>query len=489
MLLGLGGVAAAQERAPDLTLRGGLTRADHETYIETPFQVPAGVTRITIEVSYTGREERTVIDLGLRDPERFRGWSGGNKSRFTVSAEEATPSYLPGPIIPGTWRLVLGVPNIRETSKATYEGRVWFARRGDVFAGFAAPLRPGAGWYRGDLHMHTGHSDGSCQPQSRRGETTLETRVPCPAFRTVEAAAARGLDFIAITDHNATSHAQALRELQTAFDRLLLIPGREITTFQGHANMFGPTSFVDFQIGEHVPTMNAVIDQVRGLGGVFSVNHPSAPSGELCMGCGWTVSDTDWTRVTAIEAVNGGSILSIGDPVTPLAAVAFWERLLDRGHRLTAIGGSDNHDPDRPLSVPGAIGRPTTVVWAEALSQPAVLEAIRSGRVFIDLDGDPKRAMEFTGVAQGAQAQMGGTLKAADTARFTVQTRGIAGGKIEVIQSGRAPEIVDGPPLTGEDETRVFDRPVGRAPGWVRVNLRDASGRLILVGNPIYLNH
>jgi predicted metal-dependent phosphoesterase TrpH len=66
--------------------------------------------------------------------------------------------------------------------------------------------------------MHTAHSDGSCA--SRKG-----VRVPCPVFRTLEAAEARGLDFIAITDHNATSQNDALRELAPYFDDLLLIPG------------------------------------------------------------------------------------------------------------------------------------------------------------------------------------------------------------------------------------------------------------------------
>jgi predicted metal-dependent phosphoesterase TrpH len=63
---------------------------------------------------------------------------------------------------------------------------------------------------------------------------------PCPVYRTVEAAAARGLDFIALTDHNSTAHFAALRALQGAFDRMLLLPGREITTFFGHANVSAP---------------------------------------------------------------------------------------------------------------------------------------------------------------------------------------------------------------------------------------------------------
>ena len=126
-------------------------------------------------------------------------------------------------------------------------------------------------------------------------------RVPCPVFKTIQAAAERGLDFIAITDHNTTSQFEAMRELQPFFDRLLLIPGREITTFYGHANVFGPVDFIDFRLG-----IAALQNKVKELHGLLSINHPMAPSGEVCMGCGWTVANADFRQLEAVDAVNGG---------------------------------------------------------------------------------------------------------------------------------------------------------------------------------------
>ena len=114
--------------ADAIVLEGVLTRADHETYKELPFDVPPGVDRVTVEFAYTGREEKAVIDLGLFDPERFRGWSGGDKARFSVSTIDATPSYLPGPIVPGRWTLLLGVPNIRPGREAHYVATIRFGR-------------------------------------------------------------------------------------------------------------------------------------------------------------------------------------------------------------------------------------------------------------------------------------------------------------------------------------------------------------------------
>ena len=65
-----------------------VTYADRQTYIELPFDVSEGITRVTIESSYTERDKHTTIDLGWFDGERFRGWSGGNKASFTVSETE-----------------------------------------------------------------------------------------------------------------------------------------------------------------------------------------------------------------------------------------------------------------------------------------------------------------------------------------------------------------------------------------------------------------
>ena len=78
-----------------------MTGADHQTYREIPFRVPAGTTAVSVAFSYTGKDQKSVIDLGVRDPQRLRGWSGGNKAAFTITETWATPSYLPGPLPAG----------------------------------------------------------------------------------------------------------------------------------------------------------------------------------------------------------------------------------------------------------------------------------------------------------------------------------------------------------------------------------------------------
>ncbi len=468
------------ESKADIVLNGTIAGADYHTYREVPFTVPAGVIRLTVQFSYTGKEQHTTIDLGIFDGERFRGWSGGNKSEFTISESDATPSYLPGAVRPGVWKLILGVPNIREGVRSEFQAKVYFSRTGALTSGssfLSAPVSTSSGWYRGDLHMHTGHSDGSCKNQSGR-------EVPCPVFKSAEAAVSRGLDFIAVTDHNTMSQYDALRELQPYFDRLLFISGREITTFEGHANVFGTTQFIDFRLtSPYVPTVAALLKEVHDLGGLISINHPDDPSGEACMGCGWTAPDVNFHRVQAIEAVNGG------DSDGRYSGIPFWEAQLARGFRLTAIGGSDNHHAD-VADAASSIGHPTTVVHAENLSETAILDGIHSGRVFIDIEGTRNRMLDVSAKTDDSTAFMGANLNARPgvAIQFSIHVAHASGSRVEIVEDGRKTDPLDDAAVTQDDEVKSFEMRSDGARHWVRVSVRSAEGRLLLLSNPVYVN-
>jgi len=475
--------ASAQERKPDLVLKGTITEANRETYVEVPFTVPAKVLRVSVDFQYTGHDKKATIDLGLIDSERFRGWSGGNKSSFTVSETDATPSYLPGPVKAGVWRLLLGVPSMPAGVQSEYVAKVYFEREGERLGhstlgadAVPVPVREGAGWFRGDLHMHDAHSDGSCTSEAGK-------RVPCPLYKTVEAAAARGLDFIAITDHNTMAHFDAMRELAPYFDKMLLIPGREITTFDGHANVFGTTEFIDFRLGsKYVPTFNNLLNEVEEKHALISINHPGLPTGAACMGCGWSVKDTDFSRVHVIEAINAGRADG------PRSGVPFWQQRLNDGFRVTAVGGSDNHNASYEPEHESAIGRPTTVVYAANLSETAVLAGVRAGHVFVDTEGTHDRAIDFT-AAEGAQkAGMGDQMKvsAGEKVHFVLTLKNLTGAHAEVVRDGVVEPLGD----TAKEpiELREFDQISDGKRHWVRVNVRGADGRLLILGNPVYLN-
>ena len=460
-------IIVAQTSQPTYVLEGSIAERDDETYRLLPFQVPPGTRRLTVEFNYTGHEDKTVIDIGIFDPERFRGWSGGDKMGFTIATTDATPSYLAGPLPAGEWRLILGVPNIRATARSQYTAKIFLSSSGEPAT---MVLSGGPGWYQGDMHSHTAQSDGFCPSLSGR-------RVPCPEFKLAEAAAARKLDFVAFTDHNTTSTYNSLAQWQPYFDTLLLVRGREITTFRGHANVYGTSEFIDFRIGEQDRSPNSMLAEAHRLGAIVSINHPAAPSGEKCMGCGWKwLPQTDFSHVDAIEVINGP------DAETEYSGIPFWQERLNAGFRITGIGGSDDHSSATGGRSP--VGSPATVVYARQLSEPAILEGVRAGHVFIKTQGPDGPNVSFTAESENLRVMMGDRMTAAagQQLRFSAEVTGI--GSIEVVQDGKVSPQLSG---ANPDSARFTISSDGRR-HWYRINVRSAEGQLLALTNPIYVN-
>ncbi len=374
-----------------ISLDGRLTRADYERLLEREFEVPPGTRRIEIQYAFSGVERRTVVDLGLRGPAGRRGWGGSGGYTVSVSALSASPGYLPGPIEPGRWAVLLGIPNIRPDSDDTYNVTVRLFD--DDLAPPALVVRPGAAWYAGDLHSHSGHSDG--RGQSRSGKP-----MRAAPHRVFDAAAAAGLDFLALTDHNTAAHWLDVDRLQPYYDDMLLLHGREVTTYRGHANTVGERAFHEFRLPAPDASPADLLRTIASAGAFISINHPKVPDDETCMGCGWNVVDQPTlASVHGVEIVNG--------PMTtgPLSGWSFWVDLLNRGFRVTAVGGSDDHTPDDRAD--RNLGVPTTVVYARELSEPAIVEGLKSGRVYVRTEGPSGPAIEFSAVGGGTTHPMG----------------------------------------------------------------------------------
>jgi hypothetical protein len=269
-----------------------------------------------------------------------------------------------------------------------------------------------------------------------------------------------------------------MREQQPYFDQLLLMPARELTTFTGHANFFGSLAPLDFRIGPgDQADWNAVLNGAARLHGLVSINHPVRPSGELCMGCGWE-NNGDMALVQAIEAVNGP------DADSAWSGIPFWEKQLRQGLHPTAIGGSDDHHSG------ARIGNPTTVVHAAGLSQTAILDGIRAGHVFVDVAGSPDRVLELETDSGGAHAMMGDTLAAPAGAavRLSVHVAQAGGASIKLLLDGEPVDWLKEAKVDGADVRRSADWTSDGKRHWLRAEVRDANGRLLLLGNPVYLN-
>jgi len=238
----------------------------------------------------------------------------------------------------------------------------------------------GRGWYRGELHLHTTHSDGLWST----AEMAAEAR-------------SRGLDFMFLTDHNTNTGVEDLR--RAVGGRTLVLPGAEITTFNGHALALGVEGWIDWRTGLGGRTADDVARAVREAGGVFVVAHPDAPPDDVCTGCRWTHEGFDPALAHAVEVWGG---LWDGPEEENPGCVALWHRWLDAGHRLTATGATDAHHKKH---WEGAV--PLTYVDAEELSLRGILEGLRAGRTFVS--SGPELGMRAVG-PDGREWPLGATV-------------------------------------------------------------------------------
>jgi hypothetical protein len=199
------------------------------------------------------------------------------------------------------------------------------------------------------------------------------------------------------------------------------------------------------------------------------------------MGCGWNPTPAaDMSLVTSIEVINGGG----------LPATRFWGAQLDRGYRLTAVGGSDNHHGDWPPEHTASVGYPTTVIYARDLSVAALLDGIRSGRVFVDASGSRNRSLDFHAQAGSSSAEMGGVLAAPNNApvALDVHVANCPGATVHTFLDNAEVAALPSQPVTDADQTLHASWTSDGARHWIRVEVRDADRRLLLFGNPVYIN-
>jgi len=447
----------------EVSLKGDITRDDYKKLFERPFDVPEGTASLELELTYTGEGEKTVIDLGLRGPDGFRGWSGGGPQRIEVGRLRASYGYQPGAIEAGRWAVVLGVPNIRKGRRDSYTVTV---RLLPAESRPAPVLKRGPGWFVGDLHSHSGHSDG-------RVTTNAGARVPAPAYRVFDAARAAGLEFIALTDHNTTSHWLDVDRLQPSYDDLLLLHGREITTYHGHANAIGETQFHDFRVGD--ARVSDVLKATTSDGAFVSINHPAVPDDERCMGCRWTELDSD-----TVAHINGVEIVNADRRTGALSGWPIWADLLKRGFHVTGVGGSDEHTPGE--SADRQLGTPATVVYAAELSEPAIVEGLKTGRVYVRTHGPDGPELDFSAEASGRRYEIGQTVPHAGPITLKAAIKRAAGQHVEWIRNSNTVEVTLIP--RGGIVTLDID---ARPADWFSLVVRESDGDPTLFANAIFV--
>jgi hypothetical protein len=437
-------------------------------YLVVPFEVPAGT--VELEVARTVPGGDVVLDFGVWGPGGFRGWGGGLTEPTTIGVSESSRGYLPGPIAQGTWQLVVGKARIPSTGASfsadlTFRDAATLAVRARADAAAGPTLARGARWYRGDLHVHSSES----------GDASA-------GFDEIVALArARGLDFVVLSDHNTVAQHALAAAVQSATPDVLLMRGNEVTTYAGHGNAVGAAAYVDHRVGLDGRTAAAIVREVKAQGGIFIVNHPSLDLGTACIGCAWRHGDTPWEDVGAIELQTGNYTVGVRLFLEP--TLALWDERLDAGARIAAVGGSDDHRAGRDTgSTASAIGSPTTLVWAEELSEAAILDGIRAGRTMVALRGPDDPLVELS----AGGARIGDTVTARGGAvDVEAHVVGGSGARLELV-GAHGERLAEAVEIAADDVRVTVPVRVGESGGRVRAQL-SIDGDPVVITSPLWI--
>jgi hypothetical protein len=373
-----------------------------------------------------------------------------------------------------------------------------------AFVFWVTPRAPGAldasSW--GDLavrtvsgayHIHTTRSDGHADRVQIAG-----------------AAARAGLKFVILTDHGDGTRPP---DPPTYIDGVLVLDAVEISTDNGHYVALDMPR-APYPLGG---AGDAVVEDVRRLGGFGVAAHPDSPkpslrwtSDALPDGVEWISLDSEWRDEGRRRLVRTG----IGYMLRPAPALAL---LLDRpatlqrwdamtsARRVVGLAAADAHGgvgrrtEDSGRSLAGTIGIPSYEASFRTLSNRVVLEApllgdagadaravyaaIRSGRVFSSIDALAAPALlDFTAQAGSVRAGLGGLLPEGSDATLSARALAPAGSDIAIVHEGRVVATTRGAEITCV---------ATGARGAYRVEIRAPSspggpGAPWVVSNPIY---
>jgi predicted metal-dependent phosphoesterase TrpH len=160
-----------------------------------------------------------------------------------------------------------------------------------------------------ELHCHTYHSSDSLM---------LPKQV-------LQACDRRGIDRVAITDHNSIAGAREIAALNP--ERVII--GEEILTTEGEILGY----FVKEEIPKGLPPLE-VVERLKAQGAVISISHPFDPT----RGCHWSIETLE-TLLPHIDALEVFNARCWNDQPNDKAAD------FARSAGLLATAGSDAHAP------------------------------------------------------------------------------------------------------------------------------------------------
>jgi predicted metal-dependent phosphoesterase TrpH len=157
----------------------------------------------------------------------------------------------------------------------------------------------------------------------------------------------RGLDGVAITDHNIAPTLGLIEEIGR---RIIAVPGLEVKTEVGHMIGLGVTSV---KIHGRVCSQS-FIDHVHRLGGIVVLAHPNP----------MRIDDSMYMRLSKVDCVE-----VLNASLRPYRIAYARNYRLAKMMKASQLGGSDSH-------VPYTIGDAYTVIECNNLGWRSIVEAI-----------------------------------------------------------------------------------------------------------------
>ena len=439
-----------------------VTVRDAKRHLPHHFNVPEGATQLTIHFQCESAAVNgldPMLTLSLFDANGFRGarHRGGNQHVVTIDAEAATPGYLPGPLPSGEWLVQIDAHRIAPGATLYYTLDIEIGMESPQSS--LRPLRqskPGAvvrtapGWYRGDLHSHTNHSDA--------GDRTVS--------ELLEEAKQAGLDFLFLTDHNTVA---PLAEMDAAASPALLTAGgMELTTFWGHALVLGGRHWIDWRFRPGDGAINRLAEDVYANKHLFVMAHPASGGDPDCTGCAWRFGEMMPGAARIIEIWNGPWA---GDSNNETALALYYD-WLNQGRRLVATAGSDTHSAADYAAGPGF-----SIVYAEELSEPALLRAIAAGHLY--LSSGPQ--LMLTAQEQDGRRRIMGDA-VAQPAAFSVCWQDCPDDALlRIVANG---QLLHQQAVSGAG---TFAQPFTlRDANWLNAEIRSREGLILAITNPIF---
>lgn len=442
---------------------GRLGIEDMSRHIPHRFTVPAGVRTVRTEFHHDPVHPGVgplphQLSISIHGPNGARGTRHNNRDQSPIVSESwASPGYTPGPIESGEWLVEIDTARILPPGNVKYTLTVTLsdvAVNSQARPSAAAVAPRGPGWYTGDLHGHSEHSDGHWSVADF-----------------IASGRDRGLDFVTLSDHNTVSGIAEAKSL--AGDDLLVLGGVELTTFNGHCLALGTDEWVEWRIKDGL-TMSAHAARLMQSGMTFVIAHPMSRGHPWCTGCHWAYADVYPGPARLVEIWNSqwpGDKNELG--------LRLYQAWLSQGFRIMATAGTDIHGPE------GANGRVGyNRVYATELTETAILDALRLGHNV--LTAGP--VLEMSMIC-GNQTVMVGDMAPEPSGVIDLEWQNAIVNTSLTLYGTDSDRQVRAlhDVRVGVNGSHQWAIPAMPECGWIHAIMRDDKGEMLAVTNPIFM--